>query len=138
MKLRIALVITLLSGIPLTAAQQTPPPQPPPAAAPTAAEMATADGNWAMNVETPQGAMAVTLVLKSEGKKLTGTITSPQGDAPLEGEFADGKIAFAISIDSPEGAMAIGFAGAMNADGTMAGTLTGPFGEAPWTASRVK
>lgn len=108
-------------------------------AAPAAnAAAAKVDGKWAMNVETPQGAMDVALELKSEGKKITGTITSPQGDAPLEGEYADGKIAFAISIESPEGAMAIGFAGAMKDDGTMAGTLTGPFGEAPWTASRVK
>ena len=136
MKLRFALVITLLSAASLAAAPQTPA-APPQAAAP-AADMATVDGAWAMNVETPQGAMAVSLILKSEGKKITGTITSPQGDAPLEGEFADGKIAFAISIDSPEGSMAIGFAGAMKEDGTMAGTLTGPFGEAPWTASRVK
>ena len=137
MKLRIALVLTLLSATSIAAAAQTPAPAAPQAAVP-AADMTTVDGKWAMNVDTPQGAMAVSLDLKSEGKKITGTITSPQGDAPLEGEFADGKIAFAISIESPEGAMSIGFAGAMKDDGTMAGTLTGPFGEAPWTASRVK
>ena len=135
MKLRFALVLTLLTATSIAAAAQTP--APPQAAAP-AADTTKVDGAWAMNVDTPQGAMAVSLILKSEGKKITGTITRPQGDAPLEGEFADGKIAFAISIESPEGAMSIGFAGAMKEDGTMAGTLTGPFGEAPWTASRVK
>src|SRR5688500_18726649 len=135
MKFRFALVLTLLAATSIAAAAQTPASTQ--TAAP-AADMTKVDGAWAMNVDTPQGAMAVSMNLKSDGKKITGTITSPQGDAPLEGEFADGKIAFAISIDSPEGAMSIGFAGAMKEDGTMAGTLTGPFGEAPWTASRVK
>ncbi len=133
MKIRFALAFVLaavVTGAPSTATAQ---------ASPAAkADTTKVDGKWAMNVQTPQGAMDVALELKSAGKKITGTITSPQGDAPLEGEFADGKIAFAISIESPEGAMTIGFAGAMKDDGTMAGTLTGPFGEAPWTASRVK
>ncbi|MDQ3171928.1 MAG: hypothetical protein M3Q55_17485 [Acidobacteriota bacterium] len=137
MTLRFAFAFTLLAATSVAAAAQTPAPAPPQAAAP-AVDTTKVDGAWAMNVDTPQGAMAVSLVLKSDGKKITGTITSPQGDAPLEGEFADGKIAFAISLDSPEGAMSIGFAGAMKEDGTMAGTLTGPFGEAPWTATRVK
>lgn len=134
MKIRFALAFAVVAAIAVGA--QTPAA----AQAVTAAKADTSkvDGKWAMNVETPQGAMDVALDIKSEGKKITGTITSPQGETPLEGEFADGKIAFAISIESPEGAMAIGFAGAMKEDGTMAGTLTGPFGEAPWTASRVK
>jgi hypothetical protein len=134
MKIRFALAFAVLAAVAI-GTSTTPAAQ---AVAAAKADTSKVDGKWAMNVETPQGAMDVALELKSEGKKITGTITSPQGDAPLEGEYADGKIAFAISIESPEGAMAIGFAGAMKDDGTMAGTLTGPFGEAPWTASRVK
>lgn len=134
MKIRFALAFAVVAAIAVGA--QTPAAAQAVAAA--KADTSKVDGKWAMNVETPQGAMDVALDIKSEGKKITGTITSPQGETPLEGEFADGKIAFAISIESPEGAMAIGFAGAMKEDGTMAGTLTGPFGEAPWTASRVK
>ena len=134
MKIRFALALAVLTAVaigtsPVAAAQ---------AVATAKTDTSKVDGKWSMNVQTPQGAMDVALDLKSEGKKITGTITSPQGDAPLEGEYADGKISFAISIESPEGAMAIGFAGAMKDDGTMAGTLTGPFGEAPWTAARVK
>ena len=134
MKIRFALALAVVTAValgpaPLAAAQ---------AVAAAKADTSKVDGKWSMNVQTPQGAMDVALDLKSEGKKITGTISSPQGDAPLEGEYADGKISFAISIESPEGAMAIGFAGAMKDDGTMAGTLTGPFGEAPWTAARVK
>lgn len=135
MRIRFALALAVLSAALIATTAPAMASQAPAAAT---ADTTKVDGKWAMNVETPQGAMDVALDLKSEGKKITGTISSPQGDAPLEGEFDDGKIMFAISIDSPEGAMAIGFAGAMKEDGTMAGTLTGPFGEAPWSASRVK
>jgi len=136
MKIRFAFAAALLSiavaGAPVSvyAAQDQ--------ASPAPADTKSVDGKWALDIQTEQGAMSATLDLKSEGKKVTGTITSPQGDAPLVGEFEDGKLAFGISIETPEGAMAIGFAGAMKDDGTMAGTLSGPFGEAPWTAARVK
>ena len=134
MRIRFALVLAVMAAVAAGASATTAAQ----AVGVAKADTSKVDGKWAMNVETPQGAMDVALDLKSDGKKITGTISSPQGDAPLEGEYADGKIAFAISIESPEGAMAIGFAGAKKEDGTMAGTLTGPFGEAPWTASRVK
>lgn len=138
MRIRFRLALAVLSAAVIIPAAPALASQAAPAPAAATADTTKVDGKWAMNVETPQGPMDVALDLKSDGKKITGTITSPQGDAALEGEFADGKIMFAISIESPEGAMAIGFAGAMKDDGTMAGTLTGPFGEAPWTAARVK
>lgn len=136
MKLRFALglVVVLISagslaaaGVPQEAAQQA-----------AAVDKSKVDGKWTLDISTDMGAMQASLDLKSDGKKVTGTITSPQGDAPLEGEYEDGKLAFGIAIDTPEGAMAIGFAGTMKDDGTLAGTLSGPFGEAPWTAVRVK
>lgn len=134
MRIRFALVLAVLSAV-IVGASSTAAAQ---AVAAAKADASKIDGKWTMNVQTPQGAMDVAMDIKSEGKKISGTITGPQGDAPFEGEYADGKIAFGISIESPEGAMAIGFAGAMKDDGTLAGTLTGPFGEAPWTAARVK
>lgn len=135
MKLRVtsAFALTLaLAAAPLAASM---PAQDAPA---QAVDTSKVDGKWTLDIHTDQGSMSAGLDLKSDGKKITGTITSPQGDAPLVGEYADGKIAFGISLETPEGAMAIGFAGAMKDDGTMAGTLSGPFGEAPWTAARVK
>ena len=136
MKIRFAFAAAMLSvavaGAPVSAYA------PQATAGATAADTKSVDGKWTMDVQTEQGSMVVGVDFKSEGKKITGTISGPQGDAPLVGEFENGKIAFGISIESPEGAMAIGFAGTMKDDGTMAGTLTGPFGEAPWTAARVK
>ena len=103
------------------------------------AKPAAIDGAWDMTVTGPDGSpMTVKAVFKTEGKKLTGTLTGPQGEVALEGEYADGKVAFGIAIDGPEGPMRIGFAGNLKEDGTLAGMASGPFGEIPWTAAKSK
>lgn len=97
------------------------------------------DGAWDMTVTGPDGSpMTVKAVFKTEGKKLTGTLTGPQGEVALDGEYADGKVVFGIAIDGPEGPMKIGFAGSLKEDGSMAGMASGPFGEIPWTAAKAK
>ena len=96
-------------------------------------------GKWSMSVETQNGAMASTLDLKLDGKKVTGTIASEMGTNNIIGEFADGKLTFNLSIESPNGTFDIAFSGAIKDDGTMAGTASmGDMGSMNWTAQRVK
>jgi hypothetical protein len=45
-------------------------------------------GTWKGSIETPNGAREVTLHLKADGDKLTGTMSGRQGDV----EIQDGKI----------------------------------------------
>lgn len=105
--------------------------------APKAAEKI--DGNWSMSVTGPDGnAMSIAVVFKTEGKKVTGTLTGPQGETALEGEYADKKLKFGISVNMNGQNMDIGFTGDMKDDGTLAGVATGAFGELPWSASRSK
>jgi len=100
---------------------------------------AAIDGTWNMTVTGPDGSpMAVTAVFKTEGKKVTGSLTSQMGEVALEGEYEAGKLAFGISMDGPEGPMRIGFAGTFKDDGSLAGMASGPFGEIPWTATKTK
>ena len=49
-------------------------------------------GKWTMSIETPNGTMNPGLDLKVDGKKVTGTLTSPQGEVAVAGEFADSKL----------------------------------------------
>ena len=100
-------------------------------------------GKWNLSLEGPQGAMAVTLTLKLDGSKVTGTFANPQfgGDAPLSGEYKDGKLSFTVSLDGgPGGAMSLGFTAKFKDkdDDTLVGNLAGPMGDVPWTATRVK
>jgi hypothetical protein len=76
--------------------------------------------------------------MKLDGKKLTGMLSSQMGDVALEGEFADGKVTFGISFDAGGGAMSITFVGTMKDADNMTGTMSGPMGEVPWVAKRVK
>lgn len=96
-------------------------------------------GKWNMSVTGPDGQpMSVTATFKQDGKKLTGTLVGSQGEVALEGQYADGKITFGVSVPSDSGAMNIGFTGTMQADGSLAGMASGPFGEIPWSATKSK
>lgn len=117
-------------------AQQTPPPAQEKPADPKAP--ATIAGKWDMSAETPQGTTPVTLVIKLDGKKVTGTLTGPQGEIPHEGEYADGKLTTSITFQSSNGAVNVTFTGSMKPDGTMAGTFDFGQGEMKWTATRSK
>lgn len=124
--IRLIVAVAALTAAPLLAASQAKP--------------AAVDGTWNMTVTGPDGTAmpAVTAVFKTEGKKLTGSLTSQQGEIPLEGEFTAPKIVFAITIPQDAGPMNIGFAGSLQDDGTMTGVATGPFGELSWKAERAK
>lgn len=136
-------VITLCAALACAAtlSAQTPPPaQTPPAAAakPADAKTMTIAGNWNISLDAGQGPMDIAAVMKLDGKKLTGTLSSQMGDVALEGEFADGKTTFAISFDGGGGAMNITFTGTMKDADNMTGTMSGPMGEIPWVGKRAK
>jgi len=133
----IALATLILATVLTGAAQQATekPKQDPKAEAKAPAGVA---GKWILTVETQNGTMNPALDLKVDGKKVTGTLTSPQGETQIAGEFADNKLTFSLNIQSNGGEMKIDFAGTLKADGTLAGTMAFPQGEIPWTAARPK
>ena len=136
MKKLITLAAVVLAAAGIVSAQQAQ--QPKPEAKPETQAPAGVAGKWILTVETQNGTMNPTLDLKVDGKKLTGTITGPQGDAPLTGELADNKLTFSINVQTNNGNMKIDFAGTLKADGTLAGTMAFPQGEIPWTGARPK
>jgi len=135
--------VLALAGAPLLAAQQappTPPAQSPakPEAKPDSKAAPTVTGKWNMSVDTDQGAMASTLDMKIDGKKVTGTIVSQMGETTLASEFAEGKLTFWITMQGGGGEMSLTFSGAFKEDGTLAGTLDFGQGALNWRAERVK
>jgi hypothetical protein len=134
--LLVAIGLALATTLPARAmqSQQTPPPQAP---KPEQKAPASIAGKWDMTVETDQGQMQTLLEIKLDGKKVTGTITGPQGAGPIEGEFADNKLTFSMSFDSPNGSMNIAFNGTLK-DDALSGTLDFGQGQIPWHATRSK
>lgn len=141
MKRNIWVIAVLLAiafvGQAAVAGAQEPPPPTTPEQKPEQAS-ATVEGNWTMSLDGPQGPMQIALVLKQEGTKITGSMTSQMGETSLEGTYEGGKLAFGIYFEGPNGAMEIYFAAELKEDGTLAGSLSGPMGDLPWVAERVK
>ena len=93
-------------------------------------------GTWSVAVDSPHGAATMSLILKQDGKKVTGTFVSGHApDMALEGEFADG----ALKLESAGGGdEKVIFNAKLKEDGTLAGYVSGPMGDMKWTAERVK
>src|SRR5262249_12786031 len=98
----------------------------------------TIAGTWNMNVEGQEN--TITLTLKQQGKKVTGTFANPQrGVVPLDGEFADGKLTLSVTLGGGHGGgRQLSFPGAMKKDGTLNGQAPGPRCYVTWTACRAK
>ena len=55
------------------------------------------DGKWTGQVQGPQGAMDITIVLKADGEKLTGTLTNQLGEVALQdGSIKGDAVAFKV------------------------------------------
>jgi hypothetical protein len=86
----------------------------------------------------------VALVLKQDGKIVTGTIAMPTErvgqpvDVSLSGEFADGALALSGTVEGAKEPTTLTLSGRLTDDGTLEGTLVAPHRTIPWTAERLK
>lgn len=102
----------------------------------SAAGAPSVTGTWTVAVEGPHGASAMSLVLKQDENKVTGTFISGHGpDMALEGEFADGTLKLESAAGGDDKVI---FNAKLKDDGTLAGYVSGPMGDMKWTAERVK
>jgi hypothetical protein len=108
------------------------------AAAPLVWAQAGVAGMWKMTFQTDQGAIDSDMTLKQDGQKVTGTLTSPQGEAPIEGTFTDGKLLLSLTVDAQGQTLVITFNGALEKDTLKGDVDFGGFGSAQWSATRSK
>ena len=89
-----------------------------------------------LRAHVDRAAAAMSLVLKQDANKVTGTFISGHGpDLALEGEFADGT----LRLESAGGGdTKVIFNGKLKDEGTLAGYVSGPMGDMKWTGERVK
>lgn len=124
-------------------AQQAPPApaKPEAAAAPTTDPKLASSyvGKWAMDVQSPQGAMQLGLDVKiDKANVVTGMLTGgPSGDAAIKGEFKDDKLGFGISFDAGGQMVEVWFEGVLK-DGKLAGNASVMDQSFTWSAVRAK
>jgi autotransporter translocation and assembly factor TamB len=101
-------------------------------------DSASVDGDWSMQMETPQGNMDVSMTLETKDGKLAGTLHGPQGDAPLTGSLDGKALKLELSVDTPQGQMTIDFTGDVDGDTISNGSANlGDFGTMAWSAKRT-
>ncbi len=94
-------------------------------------------GVWSVAVDEAHGAAAMSLVLKQDGTKVSGTFVSGHGpDLALTGELTDDTLRLESS-DADEHHRVL-FKANLKPDGTLAGYVSGPMGDMKMTATRVK
>jgi hypothetical protein len=103
-------------------------------------------GTWNMGLQGGH-VVPVALVLKQDGKRVTGTIALPtqhvgeRTDVDLTGEFDAGALKLSGSVDNAAEATTIEIEGRLQDDGTLEGTVAMIAKEThrvPWTAERLK
>ena len=130
-KLLISLVITLLVTFPVVG--QTPK-QPA-----MAASSGNVSGTWAVSAEGYE----LSMTLRQDGTRVTGTMQITHGPFPIVGEFRRGRIHFAgisngggIRHEDDSNELDVAAIGRLNADGTLTGTMVSAVGDFTWLAKR--
>lgn len=105
----------------------------------TAATPADVVGSWNATVTTAQGqSIPSQLVLKKDGEKLVGTISSHMGEVPVQADVKGTAVTIWFNIQGQNGPLAIELAGTVDRD-TAKGTMAvGGQAGGDWIATRGK
>jgi len=109
-------------------------------AVPAAAAAQSVDplGTWSASFNTQNGVIPATLKLQKSGDKITGTISSDQGESPVEAQVKDKALTVWFNYNANGQAIPIEMTGTIDGDAAK-GTMTAggsPAGD--WTATRAK
>ena len=97
-------------------------------------------GRWKMTIQFTDDARPAGLEIVLKGREVSGKFIAAfaGGDVPIEGEIEGDTLTFSASTTGgPHPGMQLDFSGALKGDGTLAGTLSAPFGDFSWTAERL-
>jgi hypothetical protein len=100
-------------------------------------------GTWNMGLQGGH-VIPVALVLKQEGKTLSGTVALPtqhtgqSADVALTGEIANGAFTLSGTVEGAKEPTTIEIKGKLTDEGTLDGTVAMQGHEMPYTAERLK
>ncbi len=79
---------------------------------------AGADGTWTGTLATPNGDFAQVFKLKTDGDKLTGTMTGPDGTdiAISDGKIDGNNISFSVNLDFGGNSITLNYKGVVSED----------------------
>jgi hypothetical protein len=92
-------------------------------------------GDWSLSFNTPGGTRDASAVFKVDGEKVTGTISSEQGEIAFAGTAKGTTFTVTMDVNTPNGMLSIGLAGEVDGD-SMKGTLDFGQGTGDFTGKR--
>ncbi len=108
------------------------------ASAQTTAPAADATGAWNVSFNTQQGVIPATLTLKKSADKITGTVSSQQGDSPAEAEVKGKSLTVWFNYNANGQPMAVEMDGTIDGDSAKGTVSAGGNPAGDWTATRAK
>ena len=90
-------------------------------------------GKWELTVSSPHGDVPMSMDLKQDGKKVTGTLTSGQGDRQVNGTFDEGR----LSLEATGSEQAWTITAKLGSDGQLQGHLSASIGDMKFTGHRA-
>ena len=95
-----------------------------------------ADGTWKIDLKTPMGAQAVTLVLVTDGSALSGSLQSAMGGADFTDGTVDGdNLAWTVKLTQPM-PIEVDLAATVDGDSISGTAKLGSFGDATFEGAR--
>lgn len=128
-----ALALILFLSVPAAA-----PASPWQAAQSTTAPAAEVIGTWNVTFTTPQQVIPAQLVLKKDGEKLVGTVSSQMGSSPVEALVKANVLDLWFTYQGQSGPMAIEMTGNVDGDTVKGSMVVGGNPGGVWTATRAR
>ena len=92
-------------------------------------------GSWDLSINGPEGPITAGAVLKQDGDKVTGTISSPQGETQVAGTMTGKTMALAFQVVTPQGNLDIKVTAEVNG-AEMKGMIDFGMGQADFTGKK--
>ena len=97
----------------------------------------SADGTWNCTLDTPMGAQQMTLTLKTDGNKLSGSLAGGQGTMEFTDGTVDGNnLSWSVQLERPM-PMKVDTTATIDGDTLTGESILGSFGKAKITGTRA-
>ena len=92
-------------------------------------------GSWDLAINGPEGPITAGAVLKQDGDKISGTLTSPQGEVQVAGTMTGKTMALQFTVPTPQGNLDIKVTAEVNGS-EMKGMMDFGMGQADFTGKK--
>jgi hypothetical protein len=101
------------------------------------AQAVDVNGEWAVVLAAPRGALEYTMFLKQEGPRVTGYFQSEYGEIPLRGTIKDDAITLTWSIPDAKEPIDISMTGTIKGDAITGEATLAKVGKGSFRAERT-